>query len=477
MYVVALCMLGTKADFRWCCEPERQSGPDIATRPKLLPSICSASTRSRLFSFPMSSPVMRFVEETLMETVVQCCAGLDVHKKTVVACVRRLESNGKIRKSVRSFGTMTRELLALSDWMADEGVTHVAMESTGVFWKPVYHLLEDRFEVLLVNAQHIKQVPGRKTDTKDCEWIAQLLQHGLLRGSFVPPRPLRELRDLTRHRAKLTDQQTAVVNRIHKVLEDANIKLASVASDIMGASGLDMLSAIVEGETDPTKLADLARRRLRGKIPALRLALEGKVTEHHRFLLKLHLDELSSLKAFIEQLNQRIEELTVPFAEEIERLTQIPGIQRTTAENVLAEIGPDMSQFPTSGHLASWTGICPGNHESAGKRKSGKTTKGNRWLRRALTQAAWAAQATKGTYLKAQYRRLVSRRGKKRAIIAVAHTILEAIHHMLIQKVPYHDLGSDYFERLDPERLTRYLVKRLERLGHTVVLTPTDKVA
>lgn len=412
-----------------------------------------------------------------MDTVYQCCAGLDVHKKTVVACVRRVESNGRVRNSVRTFGTMTCELLALSDWLAAEGVTHVAMESTGVFWKPVYHLLEDRFEMLLVNAQHVKQVPGRKTDVKDCEWIAQLLQHGLLRGSFVPPQPLRELRDLTRHRAKLADERTAVVNRIHKLLEDANIKLASVASDIMGVSGLDMLWSIAEGQDDPGRLADLARKRLRGKIPALKLALEGKVTEHHRFLLKMLLEQVGNLNGFIHQLNERIEECTRPFAQEIERLSQIPGVQRTTAENILAEIGLDMKQFPTAGHLASWAGICPGNHESAGKRKSGKTTKGNRWLRRALTQAAWAAQATKGTYLKAQYRRLVPRRGKKRAIVAVGHTILESVYHMLAKGMSYHELGPDYFDNLDPQRLTRYLVKRLERLGHIVVLNPSVSAA
>lgn len=412
-----------------------------------------------------------------MDTVHQCCAGLDVHKKTVVACVRRVDSNGRVRNSVRTFGTVTRELLVLSDWLAEEKVTHVAMESTGVFWKPVYHMLEDRFTTLLVNAQHVKQVPGRKTDTKDCEWIAQLLQHGLLRGSFVPPQPIRELRDLTRHRAKLSDQRTAVVNRIHKVLEDANIKLASVASDVMGVSGLDMLWSIVEGQDDPEKLAELARQRLRGKIPALRLALEGKVTEHHRFLLKMLLEEVAMLEGFIEQLNQRIEKCTLPFAQEIERLSEIPGVRRTTAENILAEIGPDMKQFPSAGHLASWAGICPGNHESAGKRKTGKTTKGNRWLRRALTQAAWAAQASKGTYLKAQYRRLVPRRGKKRAIVAVGHTILEVVYHMLASGSQYHDLGPEYFDKLDPQGLTRYLVKRLERLGHTVVLNPPQSAA
>ena len=466
---------GKRADFPWRCEPENESGPDIAANPKLWPPERPVSTRSRLPINPMSSRVL--CEETMMDTVYQRCAGLDVHKKTVVACVRRVESGGRVRTSVRTFGTMTGELLALSDWLAAQGVTHVAMESTGVFWKPVYHLLEDRFEMLLVNAQHVKQVPGRKTDTQDSQWLAQLLQHGLLKGSFVPPRPLRELRDLTRQRAKLVDERTAVVNRIHKLLEDANIKLASVASDIMGASGLDMLWSIVEGQDDPQRLADLARRRLRGKIPALKQALEGKVTEHHRFLLKLLLEQVGTLDGFIHQLHERIEERTRPFVQEIERLCQIPGVQRTTAENILAEVGPDMQQFPTAGHLASWAGMCPGNHESAGKRKTGKTTKGNRWLRRALTQAAWAAQATKGTYLKAQYRRLTPRRGKKRALVAVGHTILQSIYHMLAKDADYHELGPDYFNNLDPQRLTRYLVKRLERLGHTVVLNPSENAA
>jgi transposase len=405
-----------------------------------------------------------------MEPIYPCCAGLDVHKDTVVACLRRIDPAGKARKEVRTFGTMTRDLIALSDWMADEGVTHVAMESTGVYWKPIFNILEGRFHVLLVNAQHIKQVPGRKTDVKDCEWIAQLLQHGLLRGSFIPNRPLRDLGDLTRQRVQLLAERTAVVNRIQKVLEDANIKLASVASDILGASGRAMLQALIGGEGDPARLAELAQRRLRGKIPQLRVALHGAVTEHHRFLLRLLMDQLRHLEDWIEQLGARIEEVMAPLAEEVRRLTTIPGVEARAAQNILAEIGPDMGQFPTAGHLASWAGVCPGNDESAGKRRSGQATKGNHWLRQAVVQSAWAAARSKDTYLSAHYRRLAARRGKKRAVLALGHTLLVIIYHMLRDGADYADLGPDYLDRLQSERLTRSLVRRLEGLGHKVVL-------
>lgn len=412
-----------------------------------------------------------------METIYQCCAGLDVHQKTVVVCVRRLDANGRLQKSVRTYGTFTTNLRALADWLAEEGVTHVAMESTGVLWKPVYNLLEGRFEVLLVNAQHLKQVPGRKTDVKDCEWIAQLLQHGLLRGSFVPAPAQRELRDLTRHRAKLVEEKTAVVNRVHKTLEDANIKLGAVASDILGVSGRAMLEALVAGEENPQTMAELARRRMRGKIPQLKLALEGHLTVHHRFLLKMLLEHIDSLERFVQQLDQRIEELLRPFAEELRRLMTIPGVSQTTAQSLLAEIGTDMGQFPSMHHLSSWSGLCPGNHESAGKRQKGKTRKGNRWLRRTLCQAAWAASHTKDSYLSARFRRLASRRGKKRAIVAVGHTLLQTAYHLLKRQTDYKDLGADYFDKLHPDRLTRQLVKRLERLGHTVVLDPPSEAA
>jgi len=412
-----------------------------------------------------------------MEILYRCCAGLDVHKKTLVACVRRIDAAGKAHQAVRTFGTMTCHLLALSDWLAEQGVEQVAMESTGVYWKPVFNILEGRLAVMLVNAQHIKQVPGRKTDVKDCAWIAQLLQHGLLRASFVPPPPLRELRDLTRQRAQLVAEKATAANRIQKVLEDANIKLASVATDVLGVSGRDMLEAIIAGEDDAEKLADLARKRLRNKIPALQTALRGRVTKHHRFQLRLLLDHVMHLEELIGRLGGRIEEVMAPFAEAVERLTTIPGVEHRAAETVIAEIGTDMNQFPTAEHLASWAGMCPGNNESAGKRKSSKTTKGSRWLRQMLTQAAWAASHTKDTYLSAQYRRLAARRGKKRALVAVGHTLLVITYHLLKNHTTYKELGGDFLEHLEPDQLTRQLVKRLEKLGHNVILQPKEDTA
>jgi transposase len=407
-----------------------------------------------------------------METLHPCCAGIDVHKGNVVVCVRRSDRPGKVVEEVRTFSTMTADLLALADWLTHHGVTHVAMESTGVYWKPVFNILEGGVQVILVNAEHIKQVPGRKTDVKDCQWIAQLLQHGLLRASFVPPQPIRELRDLTRQRTQLIQERSAAANRIQKVLEDANIKLAGVATDVLGASGRDMLEALIAGETDPAKLADLARKRLRAKIPQLRQALQGRVTEHHRFLLRMHLDHVTHLDELIGRLGGRIEEALAPFAEAQQRLQTIPGVSQRVAETVLAEIGPKMEQFPSADHLASWAGMCAGNNESAGKRRSGRTTKGNRWLKRILVQAAWAASHTKGTYLAAQYRRLAKRRGCKRALVAVGHTLLGIIYHLLKRGTTYAELGADFLDRLEPERLTRQLVKRLEALGHKVTLEP-----
>jgi transposase len=407
-----------------------------------------------------------------MDPLYRRCAGLDIHKDAVVACVRTLDDRGQPRAEVRTFGAMTAQLLALADWLAAAGVTHAAMESTGVYWKPVYHLLEGRFTLLLVNAQHIKQVPGRKTDVQDCAWIAQLLQHGLLRPSLVPPPPQRELRELTRQRSQLVAEQGRAAQRIQKVLEDANIKLASVASDVPGVSGRDMLRALAAGESDPQKLADLARRKLRAKIPQLRLALAGRVTEHHRFLLRLHLEHYERLEELVGRLSARIEERLAPFAESLALLETIPGVQQRTAEVLLAEVGADLKPFPTAAHLASWAGVCPGNNESAGKRRGGKTRKGSRWLRVALLQAAWAASRTKGTYLASHFRRLSARRGAKRAAMAVSHTLAVIVYHVLTRRAPYQDLGADYLDRLAPERLTRQLVKRLERLGHKVTLEP-----
>jgi len=413
-----------------------------------------------------------------MDIVYACCAGLDVHKETVVATVRRRLDGGTVQQRTRTYGTMTEQLLELGDWLQAEGVTHLAMESTGVYWKPIWNLLEERFQILLVNAQHIKHVPGRKTDVKDSAWIAQLLQCGLLRGSFVPPPPQRELRELTRQRRQLVHSKASVANRIQKVLADANLKLGSVATDVLGVSGRDMLRALVAGEKDPVKLAELARGKLRAKIPALRLALQGRVTEHHRFLLELLLEELTHLEGLIERLTARITAvLPAPFAEAIQRLATIPGINVRAAENILAETGIDMAVFPTDGHLASWTGMCPGQRESAGKRQSGRTRKGNQWLRTTLVQVAWAASRTKRTYLSSQYRRLASRRGKKRALVAVGHTILVMVYHLLRDGTTYVESGADYFDRLDTERLTRTLVRRLERLGHAVVLKPKEPAA
>ena len=405
-----------------------------------------------------------------MDTLYPCCAGLDIHKETVVACIRKV-SGGTVRKEVRTFRTETSGLLALADWLTDEGVTHAAMESTGVYWKPVWNILEGVLELLLVNAEHIKQVPGRKTDVKDAEWIAQLLACGLLKASFVPERPVRDLRDLTRQRVQLVRQKVQVANRIQKTLEDANIKLASVASDVLGKSGRDMLRAIVRGESDPVVLAELARQRLRAKIPQLQEALLGEVTAHHRFLLGMLLEQVEFLETQIARLGQRIAEvLPAPFAEAVARLETIPGIDRRAAQNIVAEIGADLKPFKSVGHLASWVGICPGNHESAGKRRSGRTTKGNAWLRVTLVQCAWAASHTKDTYLAAQYKRLAARRGKKRALVAVGHTLLGIVYAVLKKRGTYQELGADYLDRQDREKLTARLLKRLEKLGVKVTV-------
>jgi transposase len=347
------------------------------------------------------------------------------------------------------------------------------MESTGVYWKPIWNLLEGQFEILLVNAQHIKQVPGRKTDVKDAEWIAQLLQHGLLRGSFVPPTPQRELRELTRQRRKLIQANASVANRIQKVLEDANIKLASVATDVLGVSGRDMLEAIIAGEDDAAKLADMARKRLRQKLPELREALRGRVTDHHRFLLRLLLDDWTGRNQLIARLSERIVAvMPASMHEAVERLVTLPGVDERAAQAIIAETGSDLAPFASAPQLASWAGMCPGNNESAGKRKSGKTTKGNRWLREVLVQSAWPASRSKNTYLSAQFRRLAGRRGKKRAAVAVGHTLLVMVYHLLKEKTTYHELGGDYFDRLDQDRVTRGLVRRLEGLGLKVTLEP-----
>ena len=409
-----------------------------------------------------------------MEVVHQRCCGLDVHKGSVVACVLLAEPSGPPHREIRTFGTFTNELLALADWLAEQGVTHVALESTGVYWKPVWNLLEDRFALLLVNPRHIKAVPGRKTDVLDAEWLAELLRFGLLKASFVPDRGQRELRELTRYRTSLINERSAAVNRLQKTLEGANIKLASVASDVLGVSARQMLAAVVDGTTlDTSALANLAHGQLRDKIPQLEQALSGRVGPHQRFLLAEQLAHIDALDASLERLNAEIAERMRPFDELIDRLDAIPGVGRAIAEVLVAEIGVDMTRFPTANHLVSWAGMCPGHNESAGKKRSGKTRKGSPWLRAALVQAAHAAARAKQTYLAAQYRRLTARRGTKKAAVAVGHSLLVIVYHLLTDPdCPYVDLGPTYFDQRDPGAVQRRLIHRLEALGYQVQVTP-----
>lgn len=407
-----------------------------------------------------------------MRIVINLCCGLDVHKRTVTACLLKWGARGRAVKEVRTFETTTSQLLELADWLAGQHCQHVAMESTGVYWKPVYNILAGVCqEVLLVNAQHIKAVPGRKTDVKDAEWIAELLSYGLLRGSFIPPQEIRELRDLTRYRTTLIRQRADESNRIQKLLEDCNIKLASVATDILGVSGWDMLSAIVAGETDPAKLAEMARGRMRSKIPQLVEALRGVIHPNQRWLLGQQLEHVRHLQRMINELDQQIDQLISPFLPQVRKLCEIPGISRQLAEVLIAEIGVDMKQFPTPGHLASWASICPGQRETGGKRLSGRTRRGNPWLKSALAEAGWAASHSRKTYLGARYHNIARRRGRKRAVLAVGHTILKIAHHLLSHpELSYTDLGSDYYETRSKERLTQQLVGRLQRLGYLVTL-------
>lgn len=405
-----------------------------------------------------------------MEVLYTRCCGLDIHKKSVVACLIITEPGHKPVKETRTFRTMTADLLALADWLSDMGCTHVAMESTGVYWRPIYNLMEGLFELLLVNAQHIKAVPGRKTDVKDADWIAELLRHGLLRGSFVPSRPQRQLRELTRHRTTLVQERARTINRMQNVLEDANIKLASVVTDIRGVSARSMLEALIAGERDLSVMAELARGRMRSKRAELEEALRGHFLPHHSFLLTEHLSHLDYLDEAIDRVSQAIEEHLADEQEAIALLDTIPGVSQRTAEILIAEIGTDMSRFPSAKHLASWAGMCPGHHESAGKRLSGKTRKGSRWLRQVLVEIAQVAAKTKDTYLAAQYRRIAARRGKKRALIALGHTVLVIAYQLLTRQQPYHDLGVAYFDKLEQNRVKRRLVHRLERMGYEVVL-------
>ena len=414
-----------------------------------------------------------------LEALYARVCGLDVHKKLVVACVRILDTkDGTVQSTLRKFGTMTADLLELRQWMAEFEVSHVAMESTGVYWQPVYNLLEGHFKTWVVNAQHIKKVPGRKTDMKDAEWIAQLLQCGLLRPSFVPDRNHRELRDLTRQLTKLVQQRNAVDNRIQKVLETGNIKLGSVASDVLGASGRKMIEALIAGEKDVGVLADLARGQLRGKIPDLKRALAGELNEHHRFLLRQMLGQYDFLEKEIQSVSERLGAVAPPsFRAAVEKLDAIAGVAERGARALLAETGTDMSRFPTHKHFVSWAGQCPGNHESAGKRKSGKTPAANRHLDAVLSEMAHAAVRTKNSYFKAQYHRLAGRRGKKRAIGAVKHSLLVIVYYMLRDDKPYKDLGIDYFDKLNPQQRIRYHVRRLKELGQEVELSSTAVAA
>jgi transposase len=406
-----------------------------------------------------------------MDVIVERPAALDVHNASVMACVRVPGATGRREEHVAEFKTTAHGLLTLGDWLEAHEVTQVVMEATGVYWKPVWAVLEDRFECLLVNARHVKAVPGRKTDVKDAQWLCQLLEAGLLKASLVPPKPIRTLRNLTRYRKSQIRDRQRETNRLHKVMQDTGIKLDCVASDLLGKSGRAMLDALVGGTTDPAVLADLARGQLRKKIPALQEALQGRFGAEHRLVVGRILAHIDFLDESIEQLSGEIEAQLGPFGnQQVELLCTIPGVQRRTAEVIIAETGGDMTKFATAKHLASWAGVCPGNDESAGKRRSGKTRKGSKWLRQTLTEAAKAAARTKNTYLAAQYARLRVRRGANRATVAVAHSILVAAWHMLQTGETYADPGGDYYARRDPERTTRRLIAQLERLGHTVTL-------
>lgn len=407
-----------------------------------------------------------------MQVLHERCAGLDVHKKSIYGCAIWFDENGNRREEVRSFGAVRAELLKLADWLKQHRVTHGAMEATGVYWRPVWAVLEGQFELMLVNPQHIKRVPGRKTDVQDSQWLADLLQHGLVPGSFVPPTDIQDLRDLTRYRASLTQAQNRVSNRIQKVLEQANIKLSSVASDTLGVSGQLMIEAIIAGEDDAERLADLAKRRLRQRIPELQTALRGRVRDHHRFLLKEYLDEWKAIGERISRVEKEIDRRIGPFEHAVTMWQTIPGIDRVTAWSLVAEIGVNMGQFPTAQHLASWAGVCPGQNESAGKRMSATTRDGDRWLRRSLCQASWAASHKKNCYFSGQFKRIAARRGVKRALMAVAHALLIVAYTMLKTGTSYRELGAGYLEQIHKDQLQKYFVRRLERLGLTVSVQP-----
>ena len=412
-----------------------------------------------------------------MQVLYRTCCGLDVHKQTIVACLTWPPADGQVRKEIRSFAAATDDLLALAGWLCQAGCNHVAMESTGVYWKPVSNILEGEFEVTVLNAAHIKALPGRKTDIQDAEWIADLFQHGLVRASFIPNRAQRELRDLTCTRAKLTDERSAVVNRLQKVLEDANIKVGGVATDIVGVSGRAMIEAILTGTTDAETLAELAKGKLRKKREQLERALTGRVSEHHRLLLGMHLEHIDFLDESIARLSAEIAKRLRPFDEDVARLDTIPGVGRETAEVIAAEVGLDMSRFPDAAHLASWAGMCPGNIQSAGKRKGDKTRKGSKFLRRALVQAATAAGCKKGSYFQSRYRQLFVRRGAKKAKVAIGHTILVTVYCLLTRKQDYHEPSPVYLDERRRARVRQRALNQLDKLGYRVTLAPKEDAA
>jgi len=411
-----------------------------------------------------------------MRVLNERSAGLDVHKKTVVACIMLTLLTGEVKTSVRTFSTTTAGLLALADWLTTHQVTHVAIESTGVYWRPVFNILEGAFTVVLVNAQHMKAVPGRKTDVKDSEWLAELLSYGLLKASFIPPQPIRDLRDLVRYRKTLVNERADEVNRLQKVLETANIKLSSVATNVLGVSGRAMISALIGGESSAEEMADLARGRLKKKIPELREALLGRVDNHHRVILTHILAHIDFLEGALEELYEQIQPYLAPYEEAVERLCSIPAIGEGSAASILGEIGVDMDCFPSAAHLASWAGLCPGNRQSGGKRLHSKMRNGNARLKATLAEVVWVLSHMKDNYLSAQYHRLARRIGKKKAVMAVSHSIIVIIYHLLRDKVPYSDLGATYFETLDKERIEKAAVRRLQGLGYKVILEPQEEV-
>lgn len=409
----------------------------------------------------------------MMDVLHERCAGIDISKTDVKVCVRTPSRNRQRHSEIRTFSAMTGDLLAMRDWLIEQGVTVVGMEATSSYWKPVFYLLEDQVQCWLLNAQHMKAVPGRKTDVMDAEWIAKLIEHGLVRPSFVPPPPMRRLRDLTRYRTAIVRERGREAQRLHNLLEDAGIKLTSVVSDVLGKSGRAMVEALITGERDPRVLAELALGRLRGKHAALIEALTGRFDEHHAFLARAMLDRIDTATAMQVRLDARIEALIEPYRRHIELLATIPGVSATTAQVILAEIGADITQFPSAGHLASWAGVCPGNHESAGKHASGTTRPGDPWLKGVLGQAAISAARGKDTYLGARYRRLVIRRGRARALVALQHSMIIAIWHMFTTDMPYHDLGPTYFlDRTSNTAATRRLIGQLNHLGYQVTLNP-----